>query len=249
MRNLTDIIIAENLTKSYGNRKAVDNLTLHILAGEFFGFLGPNGAGKTTTIRMLTGILKPDQGEIVIDQHILSRHKKEVSQIIGVKPESRGLYDWMTTAEYLSFFARLYGIGEDRLEEHVDIHLSQVGLLDRKHSKIGTFSLGMRQRLGLARTLINDPKILFLDEPTLGLDPQGQVDVQQLLKKLNRQGVTIFLSSHLLNEISNLCTRIGIIDKGKLIVEGNIDDLEKKPEFQDKTLTQIFLQLTHKGDE
>jgi ABC-2 type transport system ATP-binding protein len=110
VRNLTDIIIAENLTKSYGNRKAVDDLTLHIPEGEFFGFLGPNGAGKTTTIRMLTGILKPDQGKIVIDQHILSRHKKEVSQIIGVKPESHGLYDWMTTAEYLSFFARLYGI-------------------------------------------------------------------------------------------------------------------------------------------
>ncbi len=249
MRHLTDIITVEKLSKSYGNRKAVDDLTLHIQAGEFFGFLGPNGAGKTTTIRMLTGVLKPDQGKVVIDQHILPIHKKEVSQIIGVKPESRGLYDWMTTTEYLYFFARLYGIGEDRLKEHVDAHLSQVGLNDRKKSKIGTFSLGMRQRLGLARTLINNPKILFLDEPTLGLDPQGQEDVQQLLKKLNRQGVTIFLSSHLLNEISNLCTRIGIIDNGKLIVEGRIDDLEKMPELQDKTLTQIFLQLTSKGDE
>jgi ABC-2 type transport system ATP-binding protein len=224
-------------------------LTLRIQEGEIFGFLGPNGAGKTTTIRLLTGILKPDQGEVVIDQHLLSQRRREVVQVIGVIPESRGFYNWMTAIEYLSFFAHLYGIKEDILEERVESLLLQVKLLKRKHSMIGTFSLGMKQRLGLARALINNPKILFLDEPTLGLDPQGQEDIQQLLRKLNDDGVTIFISSHLLNEISNLCSRIGIINEGKLIAEGTIDELRKMTDLQDKTLTQIFLYLTSKGGE
>jgi len=237
------------MSKSYGDRKAVDELTLHIQEGEIFGFLGPNGAGKTTTIRMLTGILKPDQGSVIIDQHSLSQQKKEIARVIGVIPESRGLYNWMTATEYLSFFGHLYGLKEELLAERVEALLSQVGLLKRKHSMIGTFSLGMRQRLGLARALINSPKILFLDEPTLGLDPQGQEDIQRLLKKLNDEGVTIFLSSHLLNEVSDLCTRLGIINRGKLVAEGTIDELGKMTNLPDGTLTQIFLHLTGVGGE
>lgn len=247
MTGLTNIIVAENVSKSYGDRKAVDDLTFHIQEGEIFGFLGPNGAGKTTTIRLLTGILKPDQGTIIIDQCSLSQQKEKVKQVIGVIPESRGLYNWMTATEYLSFFGHLYGLKEELLAEHVEALLSQVGLLKRKHSVIGTFSLGMRQRLGLARALINSPKILFLDEPTLGLDPQGQEDIQRLLKKLNAEGVTIFLSSHLLNEVSDLCSRIGIINKGKLIAEGTIDELGKMANLPDGTLTQIFLHITGVG--
>jgi ABC-2 type transport system ATP-binding protein len=247
--DLIDIIVAENVSKSYGGRKAVDDLTLHVLDGEIFGFLGPNGAGKTTTIRLLTGILKPDRGTISIDRRSLSQQKKEVAQVIGVVPESRGLYNWMTATEYLHFFGHLYGLKEELLSERVEALLSQVGLLKRKHSVIGTFSLGMRQRLGLARALINNPKILFLDEPTLGLDPQGQEDIQKLLKKLNAEGVTIFLSSHLLNEVSNLCTRIGIINKGRLVAEGTIDELGKMTNLSDGTLTQIFLYLTGEGGE
>lgn len=249
MKDLTDIIVAENVSKSYGDRKAVDALTLHIQEGEIFGFLGPNGAGKTTTIRLLTGILKPDQGEVAIDQHSLSQQRREVAQVIGVIPESRGLYNWMTATEYLSFFGHLYGLKEELLAERVEALLSQVGLLKRKHSVIGTFSLGMRQRLGLARALINSPKILFLDEPTLGLDPQGQEDIQKLLKKLNGEGVTIFLSSHLLNEVSDLCSRLGIINNGKLVAEGTIDELGKMTNLPGGTLTQIFLRLTGEGVE
>jgi len=249
VNNLTDIIVAENLSKSYGNRKAVDALTLHIQEGEIFGFLGPNGAGKTTTIRLLTGILKPDHGVVVIDQHLLYQHRIEVAQVMGVIPESRGFYNWMTATEYLLFFAHLYGVKEDILDGRVETCLQQVGLLNRKHSMIGTYSLGMKQRLGFARALINNPKILILDEPTLGLDPQGQEDIHQLLKKLNGDGVTIFLSSHLLNEVSNLCSRIGIIDKGKLVAVGTIDELGKMTDLQDKTLTKIFLYLIGKGGE
>jgi ABC-2 type transport system ATP-binding protein len=241
---MNDIISAENLNKSYGGNKAVDSLNLHVKKGEFFGFLGPNGAGKTTTIRMITGILKPDHGTVTIDGHS-SEDKKEIARIIGVIPESRGFYDWMTAVEYLDFFGGLYGIVGKEKEERITSLLSEVDLVKRKHSRIGTYSRGMRQRLGLARALINDPQILFLDEPTLGLDPQGQEDIQRLLKKLNARGVTVFLSSHLLNEVSNLCSRLGVINNGRLVAEGTVDELRKKTKLgEDKTLTDIFLDLT-----
>jgi ABC-2 type transport system ATP-binding protein len=243
---MTDIIIAEKLSKSYGGKKAVDHLTLHVKEGEFFGFLGPNGSGKTTTIRMLTGILRSDQGTIAIGSQALPQKREKVAQIIGVMPESRGFYDWMTAYEYLSFFGHLYGITGDKLEERVDSLLLQVGLQERKHSKVGAFSFGMRQRLALARAIINNPKILFLDEPTLGLDPQGQEDIKQLLKKLNKDGVTIFLTSHLLDDVSGFFSRIGIINRGKLVAEGTMDELGKKAGLRDKTLKEIFLLLTSK---
>ncbi len=240
---MPDIISAENLKKSYGGNIAVDKLNLHIKKGEFFGFLGPNGAGKTTTIRMITGILKPDYGTIMIDGHA-SSEKQKIAQTIGVIPESRGFYDWMTAIEYLGFFADLYGITGKEKEKRIASLLSEVDLTKRKHSRIGTYSRGMRQRLGLARALINNPQILFLDEPTLGLDPQGQEDIQSLLKKLNAKGVTVFLSSHLLNEVANLCSRIGIINNGKLVAEGTVSELQEKTKLKDKNLTDIFLHLT-----
>jgi ABC-type multidrug transport system ATPase subunit len=240
---MVDIIVAENISKSYGKNVAVDKLNLRVKEGEFFGFLGPNGAGKTTTIRMLTGILKPDSGEISINQSSL-KQQKEISQKIGVVPESRGFYDWMTAVEYLSFFGNLYGFKKTELKNQIENLLTQVGLKDRKNSLIGTYSRGMRQRLGLARAIINNPSVIFLDEPTLGLDPQGQIDIQQLLKKLNSQGTTIFLSSHLLDEVSSLCSRFGIINKGKLVAEGTIDELRKTTNLQGKNLTEIFLYLT-----
>ncbi len=241
---MPDIISAEHLSKSYGAKKAVDDLNLQIKKGEFFGFLGPNGAGKTTTIRMLTGILKPDNGKIAIDGHP-SEDKQQIAKIIGVIPESRGFYDWMTAVEYLGFFSDLYGIAGEEKDDRIASLLSEVDLLKRKNSRIGTYSRGMRQRLGLARALVNNPQILFLDEPTLGLDPQGQEDIQILLKKLSARGVTVFLSSHMLNEVSNLCSRIGIINGGKLIAEGTVDELREKTKLnKDKTLTDIFLHLT-----
>ncbi len=240
---MNEIIAAENLTKSYGFAKAVDGLNLRVQEGEFFGFLGPNGAGKTTTIRMLTGIIRPDSGKVAIDG--LSPDEKEsAARVIGVVPESRGFYDWMTAVEYLSFFANLYGVKEP--EKRINDLLLEVDLFKRKKSRIGTYSRGMRQRLGLARALVNNPKILFLDEPTLGLDPQGQEDIQRLLKKLNAGGVTVFLSSHLLNEVANLCSRIGIINNGKMIAEGTIDEIRQKSKMENKSLTEIFLHLTSK---
>ncbi len=237
---MRDIITATGLSKAYDRRRVVDALTLRVREGEFFGFLGPNGAGKTTTIRMLTGILQPTEGSIVIDGHRLPKERREAVRVLGAVPESRGFYEWMTAEEYLTFFARLHGVERARIGELLDI----TGLAERKRSLISTFSFGMRQRLGIARALLHRPRVLFLDEPTIGLDPQGQEDVQRLLRTLNREGVTIFLSSHLLNEVSALCTRIGIIDKGRLVAEGTLAELRKKSGMKGGSLTDIFLRLT-----
>jgi ABC-2 type transport system ATP-binding protein len=235
------IISANNLTKSYGSIRAVDSLSLEITQGEFFGFLGPNGAGKTTTIRMLTSIINPDNGEIAIAGNAYP-DLKPILRLIGVVPESRGFYEWMTAEEYLLFFAQLYSVPDPR--KKIDELLEKVNLSERKNSAISAFSRGMKQRLGLARALINDPEILFLDEPTLGLDPQGQEEIQALLKQLNKNGATIFLSSHQLNEVSSLCSRVAIINKGKLVAQGTIAELQKKTKLEG-SLKDIFLALTN----
>jgi len=256
------VISIKNLTKSYGSAKAIDDLNMEIAQGEFFGFLGPNGAGKTTTIRILTGIIKADKGEVLINGFGLEE-KEKIAGIIGVIPESHGFYNWMSAWKYLQFFADLYQIKRDKQDNLIKLLLQQVDLLNSKDSKIGTFSRGMRQRLGLARALINNPKILFLDEPTLGLDPQGQEDIQRLLKKLNQDGVTIFLSSHLLPEVSNLCSKIAIISKGKLVAQGTMDELRRtthakkqyylkiQGDFAPSSLGKFpgkFFKVSHKSD-
>jgi len=231
----------ENLTKLYDKIKAVESLSLEVKKGEFFGFLGPNGAGKTTTIRLLTGIINPDEGKVVINEN-LSANSIDAKLIAGVMPESRGLYEWMTAIEYLSFFAHLYSI-HNPVKTVVE-KLSLVGLSNAKNKHIGAFSRGMKQRISLARALINDPKILFLDEPTLGLDPKGQEDIQNLLKNLNTDGVTIFYSSHLLNEVALLCSIIAVINHGKLIAQGTIRQLREQTGLGDGNLKDIFLKLT-----
>lgn len=240
-----NILSAKNLNKSYGSIQAVENLTLEIVQGEFLGFLGPNGAGKTTTIRMLTGVIPPDSGEITV-AGLSSDRKTDIARSIGVVPESRGFYDWMTAEEYLIFFARLYGVADYKTT--TNNLLDQMHLSDRKNSKIGTYSRGMKQRLALARALINNPKILFLDEPTLGLDPQGQEDIQNFLQNLNRQGVTILFSSHLLPEVSALCSRIIIINHGRLIASGTISELQQQAHSQESSLKDIFFLLTKNND-
>ena len=236
------MISVKNVSKAYEANVAVDYLNFEVPAGEFFGFLGPNGAGKTTTIRMLTGMIAPDSGEIAIDGWSHS-DKSKIARLLGVMPESRGFYNWMTGEEYLSFFAGLYDIPEKYAK--VSQLLSLVGLTERKHSRVATYSRGMKQRLGLARALINDPQVLFLDEPTLGLDPQGQEDIQHLLKQLNAAGVTIFFFSHLLNEVASLCTRIAIINRGRLVAQGTIGELQIQAKLPASSLKDIFLALTN----
>jgi ABC-type multidrug transport system ATPase subunit len=222
-----EIISIRNLSKSYGALKAVDDLSIGIERGEFFGFLGPNGAGKTTTIRMLTSMIRPDSGQIAIGGLAPDR-RAALSRMIGVVPESRGFYDWMTGREYLDFFAIAYGVARSERAALVRSLLGEVKLSASADARIGTFSRGMRQRLGLARALVNSPLILFLDEPTLGLDPQGQEDIRELLRRLNSDGVTVFLSSHLLHEVADLCSRIAILSRGRLVAEGSLDELRRR---------------------
>jgi ABC-2 type transport system ATP-binding protein len=196
-------------------------------SGELFGFLGPNGAGKTTTIRMLCGLLSPTAGRAEVGGFNVAKDSLDVRRMVGLLPESSGFYNWMNAEEYLLHFAALYRVERQEAKRSVRALLEKVGLADKSFAPIGYYSRGMKQRLGLARALINEPRIIFLDEPTLGLDPKGQQDVQEILLELEKNGVTIFLSSHALSEVSSLCTRIAIVNRGKMVAQGTIDDLRK----------------------
>ncbi|SHH92239.1 ABC transporter ATP-binding protein [Clostridium grantii] len=224
------MIQAKKLTKIYKNGfKAVDNLNLTIEEGDIYGFLGPNGAGKTTTIRMLTGLLNPSEGEVIINGMKVRENNLEIKKVIGVLPESHGYYDWMTAYEYLIYFYKLFDSKNSNAHQHVTYLLDKVGLSKRSHTLIGQFSRGMKQRLGLAKTLINQPKVVFLDEPTLGLDPTGQRDIHELIKELNRSmNITVFITSHLLKDIEVLCNKVAIVKNGKLIEEDTILNLQQK---------------------
>lgn len=223
------MIVTKDLTKTYANGyRAVDNLSLLVEEGDIYGYLGPNGAGKTTTIRMLTGLLQPTQGQIWIQHMDMTLKEREIKRIIGVLPESHGYYPWMTGEEYLNYFASLFEIDLKERKTYIPTLLEMVGLTDRK-KRIGHYSRGMRQRLGIAKTLINRPKIIFLDEPTLGLDPMGQKDIQNLVRGLNKtMGVTVFITSHLLKDIEVLCNKVAIVQNGKLIEQGEIQALQVK---------------------
>jgi ABC-2 type transport system ATP-binding protein len=235
------IISVENLVKRYDGYTALDGLNFTVEDGDIFGFLGPNGAGKTTTIRILTAIIKADSGNVLIDGHDIFREPLAVKEIINALPESNGYYEWMTAREYLQFFSNLY----EEKTSGPDIYklLGVVGLDDKERHLIRTYSRGMKQRLGIARALINRPKLLFLDEPTNGLDPKGRRDIHDLLIDLNRQrGTTIFLSTHLLDDVERLCNRIAIINYGKIVWVGELDRMKEKGTIED-----IFFLSTKEG--
>jgi ABC-2 type transport system ATP-binding protein len=232
-------IVTSSLTKTYGDFKAVDSLSINIASGDIFGFLGPNGAGKTTTIRMLCGLLSPTGGSAKVGGFDSVKESRNIRSIVGVLPESSGYYYWMNAEEYLRHFAALYKIEEGQSRKRTRALLEMVGLLERAHVPIGYYSRGMKQRLGFARVLINDPKIIFLDEPTLGLDPKGQQDIQKIIFDLHKKGVTIFLCSHALNEVSSLCNNVAIVSHGKLIAQGGIDDLRKLAGGSNELLVRI----------
>jgi ABC-2 type transport system ATP-binding protein len=203
-------------------------LTIDVNSGDLFGFLGPNGAGKTTTIRMLCGLLLPTAGKAKVAGYDVVKDSLKTRRIIGLLPESAGFYNSMNAEEYLLYFAALYGIKAQAAKMRVEDLLEKVGLANKSFAPIGYYSRGMKQRLGLARALINEPRILFLDEPTLGLDPKGQHDIQRILIQLNHEkGITIFLSSHALGEVSSLCNRVAIVNHGRLVAQGTIHELRQ----------------------
>ncbi|MBN2535016.1 MAG: ABC transporter ATP-binding protein [Spirochaetales bacterium] len=228
-----------NLTKKYGKFTAVDHLHLNIPAGEIYGFLGPNGAGKTTTIMMLLGITEPTEGEIFLFGKKYTSSKLTQRKRIGVVPEKhpRGMWKWMTAKEYLEFFGRLFKVMD--MNRRISYLLEKVGLLAVQGKRIKGFSRGMLQKLSIARALIHDPDILFLDEPISGLDPIGIKKVRDLILSENREGRTIFISSHLLSEMEKICHRVAIIFNGSLVAEDNMENLFLKIKKEKEMIIEL----------
>ncbi len=214
--------------KDYGDFTAVERLNLTIGAGEMFGFIGPNGAGKSTTIRFLATLLKATRGEGIVNGHSVTQNPMAVRQSVGYMPDSFGVYDGMKVWEFLDFFAVAYRIGRSKRKKVI---LDVLELLDLSHKRddyVNGLSRGMKQRLCLAKTLVHDPPCLILDEPASGLDPRARVEVKALLKELRRMGKTILISSHILTELADCCTSIGIIERGQLLMNGPIDEVYKR---------------------
>jgi ABC-2 type transport system ATP-binding protein len=216
------------LSKAYDGKTVVDNLSLRIAEREIFGLLGPNGAGKTTTILMLLGLTEPTSGTASIFGHNPTREPLQVKRLIGYLPENVGFYDNLTARENLQFIAELNGIGEAEADATITDLLDAVGLTDANDLVVGKYSKGMKQRLGIADVLIKKPKVAILDEPTAGLDPEGINQILNLITGLPEKGAMVILSSHQLYQVQKICHRVGIMSKGKLVVEGALDELGKK---------------------
>ncbi len=240
------IITAEDLTKQYGSQIAVNRLRLTIYEGEVFGFLGPNGAGKTTTILMFLGLTEPTSGKVEVIGFDPTRDPFHVKEKVGYLPENVGFYDDMDARENLQYIARLNRIPDKVSRPRIDETLHLVGLLDEAKKKVGMYSKGMRQRLGIAEVLIKEPKLVFLDEPTIGLDPDGTNRMLDLIRSLSRdRKMTVFLSSHLLDQVQQVCDRVGIMIQGNLVAVGPREELAKKKlGVDDKeayTLEEIYM--------
>lgn len=239
-------VYIENLTKLYGEFKAVDSLSLAVEKKEIFGFLGPNGSGKSTTINCILGIAKPTTGKIEVCGIDVEKNPLEVRKICGYLPENYGLYGNLTAMQNLKYFAEFYGnVSKDRIFELLEL----VGLSDVADKKVSEFSRGMRQRLALAQALLNDPQVVFLDEPTNGLDPAGIADFRRIIKNLQKDGKTIFFSSHILSEVKEVCSSIGIIYKGKLIKSGKISDFNSEFFIEVQTEPRADIELLKRFGE
>jgi len=222
------MIELHGFSKSYGDLKAVEPLDLKIEAGEMFGFIGPNGAGKSTTIRFLATLLKADGGDGTVNGHSVTRDPLGVRRSVGYMPDNFGVYDGMKVWEFLDFFAVAYQIPRQRRRTVINDVLELLDLTYKRDDFVNGLSRGMKQRLCLAKTLVHDPPVLILDEPSSGLDPRARLEVKALLKELRRMGKTILISSHILTELADCCTSIGIIERGRLLMHGPIDDVYRR---------------------
>ncbi len=231
----SNIIEIKNLTKTYNALKAVNNLSLSIEKGEVFGFLGPNGAGKTTTIKSILGLIYADSGFVKINGKDVLKEVKAVKKNIGYLPEKVSFYDKLTALQNLNFYAELKNIPKDNCTQL----LNEFGLSEVSNKKVGQYSKGMIQKLGLARALLGEPEILFLDEPTSGLDPKAVKQFRDKIKNLNKKGITIFISSHILSEIQAVSTQVGIINKGLLVAKDSVEKLSEKLDIKPKLILKI----------
>ena len=225
---MSAIIEIHELSKHFARRLAVDNVNVAIESGEIFGLVGPNGAGKTTTMRMLVTLLEPDKGEILVGGHSVRKAPREVRRLIGFMPDSFGVYGDMTVQEYLDFFGACYQVPPAQRLSLINDLLQLVDITHRRDDMVDTLSRGLKQRLGLARVLIHDPSILVLDEPASGLDPRARIEIRELLLEIARLGKTIIFSSQILADVAELCTRVGIMEGGKLVAVGTLDELTEK---------------------
>jgi len=239
------IIETEGLTKKYDSYTAVNSLTLQIREGEVFGFLGPNGAGKTTTLLMFLGLTEPTFGKVRVSGLDPAREPLRIKEKVGYLPENVGFYDDMDARQNLRYVARLNRIPDDVSAKRIGELLKMVGLLEEAGKKVGTYSKGMRQRLGIAEVLVKEPRIVFLDEPTIGLDPDGTNRMLELIHSLSREkNITVFLSSHMLEQMQKICDRVGIMIKGSLVAVGPIQELAKKKlgvEKEHYTLEELYM--------
>ena len=215
----------EGLTKRYGTLTALDHLSLELESGDVFGFIGPNGAGKSTTMKILAGLLAPTAGRAFVLGHDVMHNGQFVRRNVGYMPDSFGVYEDLKVSEYLEFFASAYGLPRTQRKKIVQDVLDLTDLVYKRDAFVDSLSRGMQQRLGLARVLVHDPPILLLDEPASGLDPRARIEIRELLKELQRLGKTILVSSHILSELGEFCNKLGIIERGKLIVSGTIEEL------------------------
>lgn len=226
------MIEIENLSKSYGGFLALDQLNLSIDDGDIFGYIGPNGAGKSTTFKILATLLSADQGHAVINGYSVSSQAAKVRRLIGYMPDAFGAYEDMSVEDYLAFFAALYDIPPKDRPAVVDGVLDLTELRGKRKAEVLTLSRGMQQRLGLARVLLHDPKVLLLDEPASGLDPRARIEIRELLRELKIMGKTILISSHILKELAEIATKVGIIERGRLLFSGTVNELVRKVEHK-----------------
>tara|TARA_R110002095_G_scaffold150422_1_gene130159 strand:- start:290487 stop:291413 length:927 start_codon:yes stop_codon:yes gene_type:complete len=222
------VIETRNLTKRYGDLIAVNNINLSLGEGDVFGFIGPNGSGKTTTMRMIATLLSPDYGEAYVCGKSIYTHPEEIRRLVGFMPDFFGVYDDMTVLEYLEFFASAYRIKGPQRRKICEEKLELVDMTFKRDAMVNQLSRGQTQRIGLARVLLHEPQVLLLDEPASGLDPRARIEIRNLLKRLGELKKTVIVSSHILPELADVCTRVGMIEKGNLIVDDNVDAVMKK---------------------
>ncbi|WP_054028018.1 ATP-binding cassette domain-containing protein [Bacillus sp. FJAT-28004] len=234
-----NLVTFREVVKKYDTTITVNHLSFNIDKGEIFGLLGPNGAGKSTTIHMLSGLLNPSGGDILVDGFSIRKQPIEVKKRIGLVPQELAIYETLTARENVTFFAKLYGLRGTLLRDRVDEALQFVGLLDKAKDKPSTFSGGMKRRLNIACAIMHRPKLIIMDEPTVGIDPQSRNHILDSIRELNKLGSTVIYTSHYMEEVEAICTRIGILDKGKLIACGTKDELKRQVGQEEKIIFDI----------
>ncbi|OGO37032.1 MAG: hypothetical protein A2147_11270 [Chloroflexi bacterium RBG_16_57_8] len=238
-------VTVQNLHKSFNEHRAVNEVSFSIFKGEIFGLLGPNGAGKTTTIRILSTVLEPDHGDVVIGGHSITKNAEAVRQLIGVCPQELAFYPDLSAMENLVFFGRMVGLDSKEARTQATAHLEQMGLLERAKGKVDKYSGGMKRRVNLAIALMGHPQLLFLDEPTVGIDPQSRNNIYETIVNLKKNGMTVLYTTHYMEEADRLCDRVAIMDGGKIVAMDTPHNLKAQIGPADKvTLEDVFLKMT-----